>query len=74
MNGCVITDGESSESSYELLPDLYIHEVQIKKLEQRNKAMASRIDFLQENQEAMSKQINVLKKEVAANNAKAKKP
>jgi hypothetical protein len=58
----------------QLSPDLYIHEVQIKKLEQRNKAMASRMDFLQENQEAMSKQINVLKKEVAANNAKAKKP
>jgi chaperonin cofactor prefoldin len=58
----------------QLSPDLYIHEVQIKKLEQRNKAMASRIDFLQENQEAMSKQIKVLKKEVAANNAKAKKP
>jgi chaperonin cofactor prefoldin len=58
----------------QLSPDLYIHEVQIKKLEQRNKAMASRMDFLQENQEAMSKQIKVLKKEVAANNAKAKKP
>jgi chaperonin cofactor prefoldin len=58
----------------QLSPDLYIHEVQIKKLEQRNKAIASRIDFLQENQEAMSKQIKVLKKEVAANNAKAKKP
>jgi hypothetical protein len=36
--------------------------------------MASRIDFLEENQEAMSKQIADLKKEVAANNAKAKKP
>jgi capsule polysaccharide export protein KpsE/RkpR len=58
----------------QLSPDLYIHEVQIKKLKQRNKAMASRMDFLQENQEAMSKQIKVLKKEVAANNAKAKKP
>jgi chaperonin cofactor prefoldin len=56
--------------SPQLSPDPYVHHVQIKKLEDQNKAMARRIDYLQKNQEAMSRQIADLKKEVAANNAK----
>jgi chaperonin cofactor prefoldin len=55
----------------QLSPNTYIHEVQIKMLKDKNKALNRRIDFLEQNQEAMSKEIKDLKKVVAA---KIKKP
>jgi len=57
--------------SPQLLPNTYVHKVQIKMLKEENKELNRRIELLEENQRAMTKQIKDLNNDVTA---KIKKP